>query len=76
MAMDMGFDSFKDSFMIRPLLFFLFFLGFLAFLVDISVSVSVSGTDSFSTSDIGQSLFKICMIGGNGCFKGGCFGSK
>jgi hypothetical protein len=52
--------------MICPLLFFLFFLGFLAFLVD--ASVGVSGADSRNISDIGQGLFKICIIGGNDCF--------
>jgi hypothetical protein len=59
--------------MIRLLLFFLFFLGFLAFLVD--VSVGVSGADFRGISDIGQGLFKICMIGGDGCFEDGGFGS-
>jgi hypothetical protein len=61
--------------MIRPLLFFLFFFGFLVFLIDVSVNIGVSDTDSFSASNIGQSLFKICMIGGDGYFKDGCFGS-
>jgi hypothetical protein len=61
--------------MIRPLPFFLFFLGFLAFLIDVSVSVGVniSGADSRDISDIRQSLFKICLIKGDGCFEDSCF---
>jgi hypothetical protein len=57
--------------MICFLLFFLFFLGFLAFLID--VSVNVSGTDSRDISNIGPGLFKICIIGGDGCFKDSYF---
>jgi hypothetical protein len=72
MVIDMGFDLSKGSSMIRPLPFFLFFLGFLAFLVD--VSVGVDGADSRDISDIGQGLFKICIIGGDDCFDS--FGSE
>jgi hypothetical protein len=46
-----------------PLLSFLFFLGFLGFLVGVNV-----GVGSRDISNIGQSLFKICIIGGNNCF--------
>jgi hypothetical protein len=72
-AIDIGFNSSKDSFIIRPVPFFLFFFGFLTFLVGVSVSVSVDGADSRNISDIGQGLFKICIIGGDNCFNS--FGS-
>jgi hypothetical protein len=65
MTIDIGFDLSKD-FIIRFLLFFLFFLGFFTFLID--VSVDVSGADSRNISDIGQSLFKICIIESDNCF--------
>jgi hypothetical protein len=68
MIINISFDSSKDSFIIRPLFFFLFFLGFLAFLIDVSVGVGVNGADFFSASNIGQSLFKIYIIGDNSCF--------
>jgi hypothetical protein len=75
MAINMGFDSSKDSSLTRPLLFFFFFLGFLAFLIDVSVGVNVGvgvgGADSRDISDIGQSLFKICLIENNGYFGSG-----
>jgi hypothetical protein len=71
MAIDMGFDSSKDSSMIRALLFFLFFLGFLTFLV--GVGVGVGGADFRDISNIGQGLFKICIIGGDDCLNS--FGS-
>jgi hypothetical protein len=51
--------------MICSLLFFLFFLGFLTFLIDVSVNVGVS-VSSRDISNIGQGLFKICIIGGGG----------
>jgi hypothetical protein len=47
---NMGFDLFKDSFIIRPLPFFLFFLSFLAFLI--GVSVNISGANSRDISNI------------------------
>jgi hypothetical protein len=65
-TINISFNSFKDFFIIRLLLFFLFFLGFLAFLID--VSVGVSGADFRDISNIGQSLFKICIIGSDDCF--------
>jgi hypothetical protein len=57
--------------MICLLLFFLFLLGFLAFLIGVSVGVNVSGADFRDISNIGQSLFKICIIESDGCFSSG-----
>jgi hypothetical protein len=70
MTINISFDSSKDSFIIRPLLFFFFFLGFLIFLVGVGVGIGVSGADFRNISNIGQGLFKICIIGGGGdnCF--------